>query len=85
MTKVTYQQTPKVLEVHGGDVVVDLKGTFPEKYFAKKFIVEITPTIISETGEENKLKSIILQGEQEQGVMKLYFLNQVVLLFILIK
>ena len=34
--KVTYEQTPKVLEVHGGDVVVDLKGKFPEKYLPKK-------------------------------------------------
>ena len=65
--KVTYEPTPKVLEVHGGDVVVDLKGTFPEKYFAKKAIVEITPVIISETGEETKLKSVILQGEQATG------------------
>ena len=62
--KVTYEQTPTVLEVHDGDVIVDLKGTFPEKYFAKKAIVEITPVIISETGEESKLKSVILQGEQ---------------------
>ena len=65
--KVTYEQTPNVLEVHDGDVIVDLKGTFPEKYFAKKATVEITPVIISETGEESKLKSVILQGEQATG------------------
>ena len=65
--KVTYEQTPKVLEVHAGDVVVDLKGKFPEKYFAKKATVEITPVIISETGEETRLKSVILQGEQATG------------------
>ena len=65
--KVIYEQTPKILEVHGGDVFVDLKGTFPEKYFAKKAIVEITPIIISETGEETKLKSVILQGEHATG------------------
>lgn len=65
--KVTYEQTPKVLEVHAGDVVVDLKGTFPEKYFAKKAVLEITPVIISESGEETKLKSVILQGEQATG------------------
>ena len=65
--KVTYEQTPTVLEVHDGDVIVDLKGTFPQKYFAKKATVEITPVIISETGEESKLKSVILQGEQATG------------------
>ncbi|MAR39255.1 MAG: hypothetical protein CMD22_00970 [Flavobacteriales bacterium] len=65
--KVTYEQTPTVLEVHGGDVVVDLKGSFPEKYFAKKATVEIIPVIIGEDGVETKLKSVILQGEQATG------------------
>lgn len=71
--KVTYEQTPTVLEVHGGDVVVDLKGTFPEKYFAKKAIVEITPVIIDEDGGETKLKSVILQGEQATGGQETIF------------
>ena len=35
--KVSYEQTPAVLEVHGGDVIVDLKGTF-QKIFAKKLL-----------------------------------------------
>ena len=29
--KVVYEQTPTVLEVHGGQLSVDLNGTFPEK------------------------------------------------------
>ena len=65
--KVVYEQTPTVLEVHGGQVSVDLNGIFPEKYFAKKATVEITPVIIDENGGESKLKSIILQGEQATG------------------
>ena len=65
--KVTYEQTPTLLEVHGGDVVVDLKGTFPKKYFAKKATVEITPVIIDQDGVETKLESVILQGEQATG------------------
>ena len=36
--KVTYEQTPTVLEVHDGDVIVNLKGTFPEKYFTKSLL-----------------------------------------------
>jgi len=65
--KVVYEQTPTIPEVHGGQLSVDLKGTFPEKYFAKKAIVEITPVIIDENGVESKLKSITLQGEQATG------------------
>ena len=65
--KVVYEQTPTIPEVHGGQLSVDLKGTFPEKYFAKKAIVEITPVIIDENGVESKLKSITLQGEQASG------------------
>ena len=65
--KVVYEQTPTIPEVHGGQLSIDLKGTFPEKYFAKKAIVEITPVIIDENGMESKLKSITLQGEQATG------------------
>jgi len=65
--KVNYEQTPSVLQTKGEMISINLKGTFPEKYFAKKATVEITPVIISENGNENKLKSIILQGEQATG------------------
>ena len=65
--KVNYDQTPSVLQTKGEMISINLKGTFPEKYFAKKATVEITPVIISENGEETKLKSIILQGEQATG------------------
>ena len=61
--KVNYEQSPSVLQTKGEMISINLKGTFPEKYFAKKATVEITPVIISENGKENKLKSIILQGE----------------------
>ena len=65
--KVNYEQTPSVLQTKGEMISINLKGTFPEKYFSKKATVEITPVIISENGKENKLKSIILQGEQATG------------------
>ena len=65
--KVNYEQSPSVLQTKGEMISINLKGTFPEKYFAKKATVEITPVIISENGKENKLKSIILQGEQATG------------------
>ena len=65
--KVNYDQTPSVLQTKGEMISINLKGTFPEKYFAKKATVEITPVIINENGKESKLKSIILQGEQATG------------------
>ena len=65
--KVNYDQTPSVLQTKGEMISINLKGTFPEKYFAKKATVEITPVIIGEDGKESKLKSIILQGEQATG------------------
>ena len=65
--KVNYEQSPSVFQTKGEMISINLKGTFPEKYFAKKATVEITPVIISENGKENKLKSIILQGEQATG------------------
>ena len=55
--KVNYDQTPSVLQTKGEMISINLKGTFPEKYFA----------IINENGKESKLKSIILQGEQATG------------------
>ena len=64
---VVYDQSPAVLEVHGGNVAINLSGSFPEKYFDKKVTLEITPVIIDENGVESKLKSIILQGEQATG------------------
>ena len=65
--KVVYSQNPNILEVHGGDIVVDLKAVFPEKYFIKKASVEITPTIVDNNGNETKLKSFVLKGEQSSG------------------
>ena len=73
--KVNYDQTPSVLQTKGEMISINLKGTFPEKYFAKKATVEITPVIISENGEETKLKSIILQGEQATGGYETIFIE----------
>ena len=75
--KVNYDQTPSVLQTKGEMISINLKGTFPEKYFAKKATVEITPVIISENGEETKLKSIILQGEQATGGDETIFFESV--------
>ena len=35
--------TPQVLEAVGGKVPATINGKFPEKYFNKKAVVEVTP------------------------------------------
>jgi len=59
---VTYEVTPKVLEAHGGQVDVTIKGTYPEKYFDKKTILDVTPVLVYEGGE-TPYKSVKVQGE----------------------
>ena len=57
---------PKVLQVHGGNVDVNLDFIFPEKYFGKKALMEITPVLVYDNGE-TALKSIKVQGEEAVG------------------
>jgi len=59
---VTYEVTPKVLETHAGQVDVTIKGTYPEKYFDKKTVLEITPVLVYEGGE-TPFQSVKTQGE----------------------
>lgn len=49
--EVDYKVTPKVLEMHGGKVAVDIQVKYPEKYFNKKAIVMLTPVLKWEGGE----------------------------------
>jgi tetratricopeptide (TPR) repeat protein len=59
---VTYEVTPKVLETHGGQVEVTIKGTYPEKYFDKKTVLEVTPVLVYEGGE-TAYPGVKMQGE----------------------
>lgn len=59
---VKYEVTPKVLETHAGEVNVAVKGTFPDRFFNRAAILEISPVIKYEGGEL-ALKPITLQGE----------------------
>jgi len=63
---VKYDVTPKVLETHAGQVEVSIKGTFPQKYFDKKTILEITPVLVYEGGE-TAYKPVKVQGESVQA------------------
>lgn len=64
--EVKYEVTPKVLEMHGDSVEATLKVTFPVKYFQKDAILEITP-VLKYDGGEQAFKSLILQGEEAQA------------------
>ena len=58
--------TPPNLQVHGNKIKISVDGFFPEKYFAKKAVVEFTPVIVHKNGEE-KFKTITVQGENANG------------------
>ncbi|HVN57820.1 MAG TPA: hypothetical protein VMT63_05955 [Bacteroidales bacterium] len=62
---VKYEVTPKVLEAHAGMVEVTIKGTYPQKYFDKKTVLDITP-VLTYDGGETPYKSVSAQGESVQ-------------------
>jgi len=58
--------TPQVLEAVGGKVPATINGKFPEKYFNKKAIVEVTP-VLRWNGGEAKGQTAVFQGEKVEG------------------
>ncbi|MBE6288016.1 MAG: tetratricopeptide repeat protein [Mediterranea massiliensis] len=58
--------TPQVLEAVGGKVPATINGKFPEKYFNKKAVVEVTP-VLKWNGGEAKSQPAVFQGEKVQG------------------
>ena len=64
--EVQWDVTPKVLEMHGDSVEVEIKVTFPPKYFQKAAILELTPVLKYEGGEK-AFESKAVQGESVQA------------------
>lgn len=60
--QVSYQVTPEVLEMHGGEVPVTVDVQYPAKYFNKKAVLTLTPVVRYEDGE-TELEPLVLQGE----------------------
>jgi tetratricopeptide (TPR) repeat protein len=60
---INYEVTPEILEAHGGEVAVAIKGVFPEKYFDKSTTAEAVPVLVFEGGEV-ELEKVMLQGEK---------------------
>ena len=56
----------KTIEAVGGKVPVTITGKFPEKYFKKNAIVEVTP-VLRWDGGEAKGQPATFQGEKVQG------------------
>ena len=61
-----FTTTPQVLEAVGGKVPVTINGKFPEKYFNKKAVVEVTP-VLKWNGGEAKGQPATFQGEKVEG------------------
>ena len=61
-----FTTNPEVLEAVGGKVPVTITGKFPEKYFKKNAIVEVTP-VLRWDGGEAKGQPAVFQGEKVQG------------------
>jgi tetratricopeptide (TPR) repeat protein len=60
---IKWDVTPAVLETHAGQVKVAVEGQIPQKYFAKKASLVVTPVIKYEGGEV-AYPEIKLQGEK---------------------
>lgn len=60
---ITYEVTPKPLEMHGDSVSVSISGKYPAKLFAKKAVVTVTPAI-KYAGGEKTLKPVVLVGDK---------------------
>lgn len=61
--KISYTVVPEVLETHAGKVDAAIQSRFPEKYFAKKVTMTVTPVLKYAEGE-TALTPYVLQGEK---------------------
>lgn len=66
---VVVECTPSVLEVIGGNIDATVNVTYPEKYFHPKAILEVTPVIVYEGGEQ-AMAPLMYQGEKVQDNYK---------------
>ena len=64
--EVKYETQPPVLSEKGDSVTFTIKGTFPQKYFAKKAAMQFQP-VLTYTGGQTEMKPITLKGERVTG------------------
>lgn len=65
-SKVSYESTPKPLEVHADSIKINITGSFPANYFHRRASLTVTP-VVKYKGGEKELKSIVLRGERLDG------------------
>lgn len=67
---VRYTPATNPLENHGGEVAAEVQGTISEGYFLRRAMLEVTPVLVYEGGEQ-ELPSVILRGTRTtaQGQM----------------
>ncbi|MGN0032819.1 MAG: TPR end-of-group domain-containing protein [Candidatus Limimorpha sp.] len=63
---VHFYSTPETLEECGNMVTITITTEFPEKYFGKKCVMNITPTLLYDNGQ-TELPSISYIGEKVEG------------------
>jgi tetratricopeptide (TPR) repeat protein len=61
-----FKSTPKVLEMHAGEVEYSIKGDIPPEWFNKKAVVEFKP-VLTYNGNEKVLESKTYQGEDVEA------------------
>ncbi len=66
LTSENFTCDPNPLVAVGGSVDATVTVTYPEKYFAKKATVDVTPVLVYATGEA-KSETLTFQGEKVQG------------------
>lgn len=65
--KVHYAETPNPMQENGDSVAINIAVNYPAKYFAKKAIVTVVPTLKLSDGTEYPLKSATLIGDNAKG------------------
>ena len=63
---ISLEVKPSPVVLQGDDVTIDITGTFPPKYFAKKVYVEATPVLVWDGGEA-AFETAAFQGEDAAG------------------